>query len=176
MTMWVFGYGSLLWNPGFPVARSELARLHGYARSFCMSSIHHRGTEDHPGLVLALDEQPEAHCKGLALAVEAGHEDRTLQELRERELISSAYVEKMLDVHLDNGEVVNAVTYVIDADHVQYCGGMPLEEQAQIIAHAVGGRGPNTEYLYNTTEHLAEIGLHDPDLEWLSQRVRSITA
>ena len=123
-----------------------------------------------------LDEQPEAHCKGLALAVEAGHEDRTLHELRERELISSAYVEKMLDVHLDNGEVVNAVTYVIDADHVQYCGGMPLEEQAQIIAHAVGGRGPNTEYLYNTTEHLAEIGLHDPDLEWLSQRVRSITA
>ena len=176
MTMWVFGYGSLLWNPGFPVAHSELATLHGYARSFCMSSIHHRGTEEHPGLVLALDEQAEAHCKGLALAVEGGHEDRTLHELRERELISSAYVERMLDVHLDNGDVVNAVTYVIDAHHVQYCGGMPLEEQAQIIAHAIGGRGPNTEYLYNTTEHLAEIGLHDPDLEWLSQRVRSITA
>ncbi|WP_170325965.1 gamma-glutamylcyclotransferase [Ruegeria arenilitoris] len=176
MTMWVFGYGSLLWNPGFPVARSERATLHGYARSFCMSSIHHRGTEDHPGLVLALDEQADAHCKGLALAVEAGHEDRTLHELRERELISSAYVEKMLDVQLDNGEVVTAVTYVIDADHVQYCGGMPLEEQAQIIAHAVGGRGPNTEYLYNTAEHLAEIDLRDPDLEWLAQRVRTITA
>jgi cation transport protein ChaC len=176
MTMWVFGYGSLLWNPGFPVARSERATLHGYARSFCMSSIHHRGTEDHPGLVLALDEQGDANCKGLALAVEAGHEDRTLQELRERELISSAYVEKMLDVQLDNGEVVTAVTYVIDADHVQYCGGMPLEEQAQIIAHAVGGRGPNTEYLYNTAEHLAEIDLRDPDLEWLAQRVRTITA
>ncbi len=176
MTMWVFGYGSLLWNPGFPVARSERATLHGYARSFCMSSIHHRGTEDHPGLVLALDEQTAAHCKGLALAVETGHEERTLHELRERELISSAYVEKMLDVHLDCGTVVNAVTYVIDEAHVQYCGGMPLEEQAQIIAHAVGGRGPNTEYLYNTTEHLAEIGLRDPDLEWLSQRVRSITA
>lgn len=176
MTMWVFGYGSLLWNPGFPVARSEHAMLHGYARSFCMSSIHHRGTEERPGLVLALDEQAGANCKGLALAVEAGHEDRTLHELRERELISSAYVEKMLDVHLDNGDLVNAVTYVIDADHVQYCGGMPLEEQAQIIAHAIGGRGPNTEYLYNTAEHLSEIGLHDPDLEWLSQRVRSITA
>ncbi|WP_170466796.1 gamma-glutamylcyclotransferase [Ruegeria arenilitoris] len=176
MTMWVFGYGSLLWNPGFPVVRSEHATLHGYARSFCMSSIHHRGTEDHPGLVLALDEQVDAHCKGLALAVEAGHEDRTLHELRERELISSAYVEKMLDVQLASGEVVNAVTYVIDADHVQYCGGMPLEEQAQIIAHAVGGRGPNTEYLYNTAEHLAEIDLRDPDLEWLAQRVRAITS
>ena len=79
-------------------------------------------------------------------------------------------------MHLDNGEVVTAVTYVIDADHVQYCGGMPLEEQAQIIAHAVGGRGPNTEYLYNTAEHLAEIDLRDPDLEWLAQRVRTITA
>ncbi|CUJ84232.1 putative protein involved in cation transport [Ruegeria denitrificans] len=176
MTMWVFGYGSLLWNPGFPVARSERATLHGYARSFCMSSIHHRGTEDHPGLVLALDEQADANCKGLALAVAAGHEERTLHELRERELISSAYVEKMLDLHLDSGEVVNAVTYVIDADHVQYCGGIPLEEQAQIIAHAVGGRGPNTEYLYNTAEHLAEIDLRDPDLEWLAQRVRDITA
>lgn len=176
MTMWVFGYGSLLWNPGFPVSRSERATLNGYARSFCMSSIHHRGTEEKPGLVLALDEQQDTLCKGLALAVEAGHEERTLHELRERELISSAYVEKMLDVHLETDEVVTAVTYVIDADHVQYCGGMPLEDQAQIIAHAVGGRGPNTEYLYNTAEHLTEIGLRDPDLEWLAQRVRSITS
>ncbi len=174
MTMWVFGYGSLLWNPGFPVAQSKRATLMDYARSFCMSSIHHRGTEEKPGLVLALDEQQGAHCKGLALAVEAGHEDRTLDELRERELISSAYVERLLDVHLEGGEVVNAVTYVIDPHHVQYCGGMPLEDQANIIAHAVGGRGPNTEYLYNTAEHLAEIGLRDPDLEWLAQRVRSL--
>lgn len=176
MTMWVFGYGSLLWNPGFPVARSTHATLRGYARSFCMRSIHHRGTEEHPGLVLALDEHPGALCTGLALAVEAGHEDRTLDELRERELISSAYVEKMLDVHLDSGQTVTAVTYVIDPDHVQYCGGLPLEDQARIIADAVGGRGPNTEYLYNTAEHLAEIGLNDPDLEWLAQRVRNLSA
>ena len=176
MTMWVFGYGSLLWNPGFPVARSERATLHGYARSFCMRSIHHRGTEEEPGLVLALDEQRDADCTGLALAVEAGHEDRTLAELRERELISSAYLERMLDVHLDTGQIVNAVTYVIDAHHMQYCGSLPLEEQARIIARAVGGRGPNTEYLFNTAAHLTETGLHDPDLEWLSQRVRTISA
>ena len=162
MTMWVFGYGSLLWNPGFPVARQERATLHGYARSFCMSSIHHRGTEEKPGLVLALDAVDEALCTGLALSVEAGHEEQTLAELRERELISSAYLERMLDVQLQTGEVVNAVTYVIDPEHVQYCGGMPLEEQAQIIANAVGGRGPNTEYLFNTAAHLAEIGLSDP--------------
>ena len=176
MTMWVFGYGSLLWNPGFPVARREVAMLHGYARSFCMTSIHHRGTEDHPGLVLALDETEGAHCKGLALSVEAGHEERTLAELRERELISSAYLERDLEVELADGTMVTAVTYVIDPHHVQYCGGLSLEEQAQMIAHAVGGRGPNTEYLYNTAEHLAEIGLHDRDLDWLAGRVREITA
>lgn len=176
MTMWVFGYGSLMWNPGFPVVRRELATLHGWSRSFCMSSIHHRGSVENPGLVLALDEHQGAHCRGIAFAVEAGHEDRTLDELRERELISSAYLERLLDVQLDRGEQVTAVTYVIDPHHEQYCGGMPLEEQALIIANAVGGRGPNTEYLYNTAAHLAEIGLNDPDLDWLSARVRQITA
>ncbi|MVO17569.1 gamma-glutamylcyclotransferase [Parasedimentitalea huanghaiensis] len=176
MTMWVFGYGSLLWHPGFPVARQEVATLSGYARSFCMSSIHHRGSEENPGLVLALDENAETHCTGLALAVEAGHEEATLAGLRERELISSAYVERDLEVNLASGECVTAVTYVIDPHHVQYCGGMSLEDQAQIIAVAVGGRGPNTEYLYNTAAHLAEIGLRDADLDWLSNRVRILSA
>ncbi|MEP2716008.1 gamma-glutamylcyclotransferase [Pseudophaeobacter sp.] len=176
MTMWVFGYGSLLWNPGFAVARSEVATLQGYARSFCMSSIHHRGSEEAPGLVLALDEITGSRCQGLALAVQSGEEAETLDYLRERELISSAYLERDLEVQLASGEEVTAVTYVIDPHHVQYCGGMALEKQAQIIATAVGGRGPNTEYLYNTAEHLSEIGLGDPELEWLMGRVREITA
>lgn len=176
MTMWVFGYGSLLWNPGFDVARSEVALLPDYHRSFCMRSIHHRGTEEEPGLVLALDALPGARCNGLALAVAEGQEDRTLDYLRERELISSAYLEKLLDVRLHDGTAVQAVTYVIDPDHDQYCGGLELEEQAHIIARAVGGRGPNTEYLYNTASHLAGIGLNDPDLDWLARRVRALTA
>ena len=79
-------------------------------------------------------------------------------------------------MELHTGDLVTAVTYVIDPHHVQYCGGMSLEEQARIIAHAVGGRGPNTEYLYNTASHLAEIGLNDEDLDWLAGRVRQITA
>lgn len=176
MTMWVFGYGSLLWNPGFDVARREVAVLPDYHRSFCMRSIHHRGTEADPGLVLALDAAIGASCTGLALAVTEGQEERTLEYLRERELISSAYLEKQLEVQLRDGGRVQAVTYVIDAEHDQYCGGLELEEQARIIARAVGGRGPNTEYLFNTAEHLAEIGLSDPDLDWLARRVRTLAA
>ncbi|WP_282127446.1 gamma-glutamylcyclotransferase [Roseobacter litoralis] len=176
MTMWVFGYGSLLWNPGFEVAEQVVATLPGYARSFCMRSIHHRGSETHPGLVLALDEEPAHACEGVALAVKGGTEAETLAYLRDRELISSAYLERELDVDLIDGRRVTAVAYVINPGHVQYCGGLPLEEQAQIISSAVGGMGPNTEYLYNTAQHLTEIGLHDPDLEWLSQRVRALTS
>lgn len=176
MTMWVFGYGSLLWNPGFEVAQSALATLEGYARSFCMRSIHHRGTEEAPGLVLALDEAADALCNGVALRVAPGTEEATLAYLRERELISSAYLERMLDVTLGTGQAVSAVTYVIDPDHVQYCGGLPLEEQAQIIAHAVGGRGPNSEYLFNTARHLHELGVADEDLDWLARRVAAIRA
>jgi cation transport protein ChaC len=176
MTMWVFGYGSLLWNPGFEVAERAPATLPGYARSFCMRSIHHRGTEEDPGLVLALDAHAGAACDGLALRVADGHEEATLAYLRERELISSAYIEKVLTVRLKDGRDLQAVTYVIDAAHVQYCGGLPLEEQARIIAYAVGGRGPNSEYLYNTARHLAELGIPDAELQWLSERVQDICA
>lgn len=174
--MWVFAYGSLLWHPGFEVAERVLATLDGYARSFCMSSIHHRGTEEKPGLVLALDRVEGASCKGVALAVPPGLEGETIGYLRDRELISSAYLEKNLAVVLDDGRTVTAVAFVIDPDHPQYCGGLDLETQAQIIATASGGRGPNHEYLFNTTDHLADLGLPDDDLEWLAERVRRLLA
>ncbi|WP_047996577.1 gamma-glutamylcyclotransferase [Puniceibacterium sp. IMCC21224] len=176
MTLWVFGYGSLLWNPGFGVAEQVAARLPRYSRSFCMRSIHHRGTVAVPGLVLALDEAPDAFCDGLALRVIEGTEAQTLDYLRERELISSAYLERILDIELSDKRTVQAVTYVIDADHVQYCGGLPLEEQAQIIANAAGGRGPNAEYLFNTARHLTELGIPDAELQWLTGRVEALRA
>jgi glutathione-specific gamma-glutamylcyclotransferase len=172
--MWVFGYGSLIWNPEFPVAERQIARARGWHRSFCMRSIHHRGTEAAPGLVLALDAAVAAHCDGVAFRVEAGAEAATLSALRERELISSAYLERWLPVDLADGRAITALVFVIDPDHVQYCGGLPLEEQAQIIAHAVGGRGPNRDYLYATARHLAELGLADEELEWLSARVAAL--
>ncbi len=175
MTMWVFGYGSLVWNPGFDVQERVLATLPGYARSFCMRSIHHRGTEENPGLVLALDRCEKSVCEGVGMSVATNQQDAVLDYLRERELISSAYLEKILSLKLSDGREVEAVTYVVDPDHVQYCGGLDLEEQALIISRAVGGRGPNDEYLFNTTDHLMELGLHDADLAWLCKRVKALS-
>lgn len=173
--LWVFGYGSLIWDPGFPVAEQQLAALAGFRRSFCMSSIHHRGTESEPGLVLALDPHPVASCHGVAFRVPDHQAAATVDYLRERELISSAYVEQLLPISLRDGRAVTALVYVIDTEHVQYVADLTLEDQARIIATAVGGRGPNTEYLWNTTTHLSELGIADPDLEWLSVRVEEIT-
>ncbi|RVT87405.1 gamma-glutamylcyclotransferase [Rhodobacteraceae bacterium CCMM004] len=174
MPLWVFGYGSLIWNPGFDVAERAIARLDGYHRAFCMWSIHHRGTEAEPGLVLALDAAEGAHCDGVAFRAAPGTEAATLEMLRARELISSAYLESRLPVTTRDGRRIETVAYVVDPVHRQYCGGLTLEAQAQVIAHAVGGRGPNTEYLYNTAAHLTELGIGDGDLEWLSRRVRDI--
>ncbi|MEM1234118.1 MAG: gamma-glutamylcyclotransferase [Pseudomonadota bacterium] len=171
---WVFAYGSLIWNPGFEPAESVLARLGGYGRSFCMWSIHHRGSEEEPGLVLALDAEDAAHCDGMAFRLpEAGH-DEILAELRERELISSAYVEETVQLRLADGREVTSLAYVVARDHVQYTGHLSAERQAQVIAQAVGGRGPNADYLYNTADHLCELGIEDPELSALAARVREI--
>lgn len=174
--MWVFGYGSLIWNPEFPVAETRVARVQGWHRSFCMRSIHHRGSVTNPGLVLALDARADAVCDGVAFRVEPGAEVATLAALRERELISSAYLERWLDVNLTGGGAVQALCYVIDPDHVQYCGRLSLEDQAAVIAAAVGQRGLNRDYLWSTSTHLAGLGIADPDLVWLDARVRALCA
>jgi len=172
--LWVIGYGSLIWSPDFPVADRQIARLDGWHRSFCMRSIHHRGSVEAPGLVLALDRQDNARCDGVAFAVTPGHEDAAIAVLRARELVSSAYLETTLPVTLRQGGQVTALAYVIDPDHDQYCGGLPLEEQARIIAKSVGGRGSNRDYLFSTADHLSALGITDPDLAWLADRVRQI--
>ncbi len=172
-SIWVFGYGSLIWEPGFAYASRQIARLDGFQRSFCMRSIHHRGTVTQPGLVLALDAG-QGGCEGVAFEIPARIAGESLEYLRARELISAAYLEQQTPVMLEDGREVEAVTYVIDRAHDQYCAGLSLEEQAQIIARAVGGRGPNCAYLFNTAAHLAELGLRDPDLDWLAARVKEL--
>lgn len=172
--LWVFGYGSLVWDPGFAWTSRQIARLDGFRRSFCMWSIHHRGTAQNPGLVLALDATEGAQCLGVAFEVAPEIAEETLEYLRARELISAAYLETRQDLVLHDGRRVEAVTYVIDRDHAQYCGNLALDEQARIIARAAGGRGANCDYLHQTAAHLAELGLPDPDLAWLSDRVRRL--
>ncbi len=175
MALWVFGYGSLLWNPGFTPAAQVKACLHDYHRSFCMLSIHHRGTEEDPGLVLALDAQTGGQCTGVAFRVAEAEEAEVLAMLRERELISSAYFEATVPLITQDGETIQALAYIIDPDHVQYCQ-FDLEKQAQMIAQAIGGRGPNTEYLFNTAAHLNELSIRDDDMDWLADRVRALQA
>ena len=120
MQMWVFGYGSLLWNPGFDYVEKRLARLSGYRRNFCMRSIHHRGTPAMPGLVLALDAANAAICDGLAFRIAPEDETQVLAYLRDRELVSSAYYEKTVRLDLPEGGQLEALAYVIDQTNDQY--------------------------------------------------------
>lgn len=174
--LWVFGYGSLMWDPGFAHVRRETARLEGWHRSFCMTSIHYRGTPEAPGLVLALDAAEGAACDGVAFGVTAEARAGVLAYLHDRELVSDAYLERRLPVRLADGAKVEAVTYVIDHDHVQYRAGLTLEEQATIIARSSGRNGTNADYLWNTVDHLGALGLADPDLDWLAEQVRRLKA
>ncbi len=163
-----------MWDPGFPVAEMVLARLDGYARSFCLRSVVYRGTIEAPGLVLGLDADPEAHCRGLALRVAEPDWPETLLGLRERELTTNAYAELVLPLVLEDGRAIEAITYVIRRDHDQYSGPLNLQEQARIIARARGGRGANADYLFNTTRHLAQMGVEDRVMDELAQQVRGL--
>ncbi len=173
--LWIFGYGSLIWDPGFAPVEAVTARLSGWHRSFCMRSIHFRGTAEAPGLVLALDAAPAGVCAGLAMRVAPQEAVQVLARLRARELVSDAYLERRLPVRLADGRLLEALCYVIDRDGPQYCR-LSLAEQAQIIAGASGARGPNRDYLFQTAAHLAALGLRDDELETLVDRVRRLTA
>ena len=170
---WVFGYGSLIWQPGFDFADRRVATLRGYRRAFCMTSIVYRGTPEAPGLVLALDADPDGHCLGVAYRVDGPEAAATLAYLRERELVSYAYDEVEVPVELEDGATVAALAYVSNRAHAQYRGGLDLEAQAEVIARARGPRGPNADYLLNTVESLEALGLHDEELVRLAHLVRS---
>lgn len=173
--VWVFAYGSLIWNPGFEPAERRLAVLRDFRRSFSMRSIHHRGSEEHPGLVLALDFEEGAACRGVALRLPSGEEPEVLRVLRERELVSSAYLERDVRLETEVGPV-GATAFVMSREHPQYAGGLPLDVQAGIIATAIGGRGPNDEYLFSTVEALAALDIRDEELERLAALVRASRA
>jgi glutathione-specific gamma-glutamylcyclotransferase len=166
---WVFGYGSLMWRPGFPVEAAVRARLGGWERSFCIYSVHHRGTPERPGLVLGLAEG--AGVGGVALRPPADRWDEVYAYLLEREQPTETYVEALATVQLGTGEAVRALVFLSDRAHPQWAGRLPLERQAELIAGARGLSGRNVDYLRDLVGHLRAAGERDVTLETLLARV-----
>ncbi|QND68512.1 gamma-glutamylcyclotransferase [Mesorhizobium loti] len=166
---WVFGYGSLIWRPGFAHVETQRARLHGYRRSLCVYSFVHRGTRQRPGLVLGLDRG--GSCIGLAFRVPGDLRDEVITYLRERELVTSVYLERMLKVRLDGGGTVDAVAYIVDRQHEQYAGALHAVDAAAVVRGAVGQSGNNEDYVLSTLEHLKALGISDHWLEDVARQV-----
>lgn len=169
---WVFAYGSLMWNPGFPYEECRPARLPGYHRGFCVYSHHYRGTPEQPGLVLGL--MPGGECRGLAFRIAAPNVEAVRAYLDERELVTYAYRSLTAEVEIAGGSVP-ALTYVADPEHAQYAGTLDLDRAAAIIIQARGCAGLNRDYLINTVRHLEQEGFVDADLHALLERVWSMT-
>ncbi len=167
--LWVFGYGSLMWRPGFDYVESALAWVHGYHRTLCIFSHVHRGTPERPGLVLGLDRG--GSCQGVAFRVAAANREKTVDYLRERELVTSVYLEKTVGVRFAEGGYANALAYVVDRSHRQYAGRLPYEEMIKLIAEGVGINGDNPAYVRNTYEHLLQLDIHDAELAAVVRRL-----
>ncbi|MDP1632605.1 MAG: gamma-glutamylcyclotransferase [Caulobacter sp.] len=162
---WVFGYGSLMWRPGFPFIDRRRARLHGRRRAFCIYSVHHRGTYERPGLVLGL--APGGSTRGMAFRVAAADWDETFAYLREREQPTETYVEAWRDIRFDGGDPARSLVFLSDPHHPQWAGALTLERQADLIDGATGLSGRNIDYLRDLVAHLREEGLADRGMERL---------
>ncbi len=164
---WVFGYGSLMWRPGFPFVERRHARLHGYHRALCVYSHVHRGTAERPGLVLGLDRG--GRCRGIAFRIAPKDKEATIAYLRQREQITGVYLERHVRIHLDDGRRVPALTYVADRRHPQYAGRLPEADVMRLVRQGVGLSGANPDYVRATHEHLMEIGVSDPILARIAE-------
>ncbi len=164
---WVFGYGSLMWNPGFKPAETVRARVSGYHRSLCVHSVVHRGTPLAPGLVLGLDRG--GACVGMALRVRPAETEPVYAYLRERELVTDVYHERHIRLSLGDGRSVGALAFVVDRDHDQYAGRSKPQKIARIVAAASGKAGDNREYVANTLAHLRAMDIHDHELEHVAR-------
>ena len=169
---WVFGYGSLMWRPGFPFIERRGATLHGRRRSFCIYSVHHRGTYQRPGLVLGL--APGGACRGAAYRVAEGDWAEVHAYLMEREQPTETYIEARRHVRLDDGRRLETLCFLSDVRHPQWAGALSLERQAELIAGATGLSGKNVDYLRDLVEHLREMGVRDTAMEKLLGLVESL--
>lgn len=166
---WVFGYGSLIWRPGFAHTETRRAHLYGYRRALCIRSWVHRGTQERPGLVLGLDHG--GSCTGLAFRVPGELRGEVIAYLRERELVTNVYKERELSVRLETGERTTAIGYVVDRSHQQYAGALHVDEAVRWVSGAVGQSGRNEDYVLSTVEHLKALGIRDHWLEDVAKRL-----
>jgi glutathione-specific gamma-glutamylcyclotransferase len=166
--LWVFGYGSLMWRPGFEFLEQVPARLIGEHRALCVYSFVHRGTPEKPGLVLGLDRG--GACRGIAFRVPEKHRVTTIAYLRAREQVTSVYREVMRSVWLENEprQRVSALAYVVDRGHVQYAGRLSLPDQLRHVQHGHGQSGPNREYVIATAKAIEAEGIRDSQLHQLA--------
>ena len=171
--VWVFGYGSLIWNPAFHFDQRRTGTIYGFHRRFCLWTQLGRGSPDRPGLVLGLERG--GSCTGVALHVPPEHVHDELAVIWAREMISGAYVPRWVAVH-GGAEPVRAVAFVINHHHERYARYLPDDEVAAVIARAEGFLGPCADYLVNTVDHLAKLGIHDRPLERLRRRVVALRA
>lgn len=171
---WVFGYGSLMWNPGFDFIDRQPATLHGYHRAFCIYSHHYRGTPAQPGLVLGLT--PGGACRGMAYRIAENTWADVVSYLDERELIGYAYRPARLAVRFDGDARADVHTYVADEHHPHYAGELPMADSAELIIRAEGASGSNRDYVVNVIRELETHGYPDPHLHELLALVRDTRA
>jgi cation transport protein ChaC len=165
---WVFGYGSLMWRPGFPFVEALPALLHGYHRAFCIQSTHYRGNAKQPGLVLGLDRG--GACRGRAYRVAAVEAGAVARYLHEREMVGGVYEPRWLKIRTSKGLRI-AAAYVADRQNEQYAGKLPEARIVAAIRRGVGIAGTNRDYLRNTVRHLDELGIADGPLHRLLKLV-----
>lgn len=169
--IWVFAYGSLIWNPVVEVKEIRLGRIYGYHRRFCLQTRIGRGTPENPGLILGLDRG--GCCTGQALRIDRSIAAGELDLLWKREMLNRSYVPRMLSFHGDDGARFNAVSFVMNHDSPSYVNDIPIEEKARIIATAKGFIGPCREYLDLTLESLQALGIRDRYLEDILARIEA---
>jgi glutathione-specific gamma-glutamylcyclotransferase len=171
--LWVFGYGSLMWRPGFEHLERVPARLTGLHRGLCVYSFIHRGTPERPGLVLGLDLG--GACRGIAYRVAAARREATFKYLREREQGTMVYRETMRQITLATrpARAVAALVYVVDRSHPQYAGRLDLERQLHLVRQGHGRSGANLDYVLATVAEIEAQGCRDAGLHRLAELLRS---